>query len=159
MKTITAAAALVLLAGTATAAPKPRVQTVTPFSLGLAVGEEETLGTAGSLSAVARCVSDDDPVHGTLKRAQLWMVGTVDGWATTWAGTDLAADAEVLIVQTSGGPDQVLLEVIGRIGQSALAPDAWLSLPSDTSAVGLNLFGHDCVFAGLVLKAIGNPAP
>jgi hypothetical protein len=87
------------------------------------------------------------------------MVGTVDRWATTWAGTDLAADAEVLVVQTSGGPDQVLLEVTGRISQSALAPDAWLSLPSDTSAVGLNLFGHDCVFAGVVLKAIGNPAP
>lgn len=118
---------------------------VVVFSASLDFGEEYTIVEADGSRIFARCFQEggDDRLH-------IIATSTTDGWFTNQSST------------TENGPgDEVNLETVSTSTGNTryfdeideghmMAPNGWyLAYQQETTALGLNVFGADCVTAGL----------
>jgi hypothetical protein len=155
---LTAASALALTVGAATAAPPPFAPPFRqppferPFAVGMVVGDPDiVVGSNGPFEVVARCFLS--PASG-LPRSRLLMRSSVDGWAITQASDptrfnlfDLPAGEQPIGGITNSGP-----ELGGALGASAVAPTGEvLTVDGGTVLVAMNILDdYDCVMTGVV---------
>jgi hypothetical protein len=153
---LTAASALALTAGAATAAPPPFAPRQPPFersfAVGMVVGDPDiVVGSNGPLEVVARCFPS--PASG-LPRSRLLMRSSVDGWAITQAIDptrfnlfDLPAGEQPIGGITNSGP-----ELSVALGASAIAPTGEvLTVDGGTVLVAMNILDdYDCVMTGVI---------
>ena len=119
-----------------------------PFFETLDVGETVTLATNGSLEFKVRCTGTD-----ATPTLELFFTASVDGWFCR--GTRLAGDECTYIGNnTSSGPSYTYRIDWG----SAVTPDGnYIGVDGETTGLGFNIFGHDCLAVGGALHA--NTAP
>lgn len=110
-----------------------------PFYVQLSGGETKLVAKNGSLELVARCVVNSATIM------DLFLTSTQDGWFSTPEGPLLAgAERSVTLVE---GTEPVYGNSIN--GLTAAAPDgSFIGIPRDSTGVGVNVFGHDCVAIG-----------
>jgi hypothetical protein len=103
-------------------------------------GTESTIATSGPLELRLRCTNPGD------WRAELYVTSSLAGW---WQAGDgpIAAGAErsFFTLETSAAQYSHRID-----GVSWIAPDgSYLGLDAEMTGIGVLLFGHDCVAAGV----------
>jgi hypothetical protein len=103
-------------------------------------GTESTIATSGPLELRLRCTNPGD------WRAELYVTSSLPGW---WQAGDgpIAAGAErsFFTLETSAAQYSHRID-----GVSWIAPDgSYLGLDAEMTGIGVLLFGHDCVAAGV----------
>jgi cysteine-rich repeat protein len=112
------------------------------------------IATNGPLRAFARCRVNDAGND----RIELVVVGVVDGWfeednptTAQLAGAEITVNLEQA---PTGTPfyDNMIDDF------SAVAPGGYyVGLDGESTGLGLNLFGHDCIAVGVATMITGNP--
>ena len=150
LKTLLAATSiLALTVGGAAAAPKPRQAPFQePFSVIMMLGDpEQVVATKGPLEVVARCIP-----NGAQAALQILVRSSVDDWAITstvqspdTGSVNLPAGEQVWYQISNANPE---FAAHAR-EEAAIAPDgSFLSVRA--AAGGVNVFGSDCLAAGVV---------
>lgn len=135
--------------GGAAAAPKPRAAPFQEtFSVTMMIGDpDQVVATNGSLQAIARCVSP----NGVHTQMQILMRSVAEGWAATWGpGVNLPAGNQIFGQVTNEFP-----ELVSQPGPNfiAVAPNgSFLAFGRDTMTAGVNVFGWDCIAAGVITR-------
>jgi hypothetical protein len=117
-----------------------------PISAAMSFGDDDVvLAEFGSLQVLGRC----EQVGGIDEASMVW-TGSEAGWFSSASGsTPQAAGAEVVAMTNSTSTGQPYYTQ--RIDRGhAMSPDgSYLAFQQETTTVALNVFGRDCVFAGL----------
>jgi hypothetical protein len=103
-------------------------------------GTESTIATSGPLELRLRCTNPGD------WRAELYVTSSLAGWWQAGDGPIAAGEERSFFsVETSAAQYSYRID-----GVSWIAPDgSYLGLDAEMTGVGVLLFGHDCVAAGV----------
>jgi hypothetical protein len=120
----------------------------TPISAAMDHGQEVVLATQGQLQLVASCSTSGDS-----QRLELAFTGSEDGWysSANWSGGELTAGQRAVSSEVSawGSPGPPTYQQTIDRGH-AMAPDgSYLAYQQETTVLALNVFGRDCVVAGV----------
>lgn len=128
--------------------PGPAGGPAIPVSATMSFGDEDVvLAESGGLQLLGRCYQDS----GSDQLDLLW-TSSEEGWfASTSSNTPQSAGDDVLVMSNIGSTGQPSYPQ--RIDRGhAMSPDgSYLAVQQETTLLGLNIFGQDCVVAGMAL--------
>jgi len=116
-------------------------------------GEEKTIAVAGPFEVAARC---DFVAGNNTDVAIVFWTSTTPGAFNANIGPDATANQErtgFVVVQLSGNKGMTDFRNSGRMnlfGQDADGTLYQVVIEGDTLMIGLNVFGHRCIFAGQI---------
>lgn len=114
------------------------------FSHAMSFGETVTLLEAGNSKIYATCERDDIWVE-----LRIRATSTTDGWYSSFGPTTSRAPGAIVSLFSQARITGSSEYFVPAGGQHIMDPDGWhLAIDRETMAVGLNVFGYDCVVSG-----------
>ena len=134
-----------------------------PFYIVLDGNSTQTIATHGPLTYLARCLPEQPDGSGGLQdRVEIVATSSLSGWLEADEHDDefggnvpFAAGQEEVVKDETVNPSGGAL--YDDLTETAIVtPDgSYLAIQSDSSGIGLNVFGHDCVVVGNIHRLTG----